>query len=67
MLYLYSKLYDPDEYRSESDKLKLPPPPPWITANYDIPKSQRKGKTFEEIMEIKKQIRLREHPELNSE
>jgi hypothetical protein len=32
------------------------PPPPWETAIYDIPKSIRKGKTWEEIREIKKQI-----------
>jgi hypothetical protein len=31
-------------------------PPPWVNARYDIPKSIRKGKTYEEILEIKKQI-----------
>ena len=49
--------------RRDPDEPKLPPPPPWATARYDIPKSQRKGKTLEEIMEIKKQIWLKDHPE----
>jgi len=30
--------------------------PPWVNAQYNIPKSIRKGKTWEEIQEIKKQI-----------
>jgi len=49
---------------NQSDKLpeepKLPPPPPWVNAKYNIPKSQRKGKTYEQILEIKKQIYLKQ-------
>jgi hypothetical protein len=41
------------------------PPPPWVNARYDIPKSIRKGKTYEEILEIKKQIWIDE--QLNGE
>ena len=36
------------------------PQPPWVKAKYNIPKSIRKGKTWEEILEIKKQIWIEE-------
>ena len=42
------------EYLCEPEPKELPPP--WETARIDIPKSMRKGKTWEEIKEIKKQI-----------
>jgi hypothetical protein len=35
-------------------------PYPWETARYDIPKHLRKGKTWEEIREMKRQIWLKE-------
>jgi hypothetical protein len=33
-------------------------PPPWVRMQCDIPKAVRKVKTYEEILEIKKQIYL---------
>jgi len=32
------------------------PPPPWETARINVPKNLRKGKTWEEIKEIKKHM-----------
>jgi len=54
----------PSEELSEEPE---PPPPPWVNARYDIPKSLRKGKTWEEILEIKKQIWLDQHPQGSTE
>ena len=39
---------------------KPPQPPPWETAIMNIPKSIRKGKTWEEIREIKKQMWIKQ-------
>ena len=40
--------------------------PPWVTARIDIPKAIRKGKTYEEILEIKKQIWTEQNKELQT-
>jgi hypothetical protein len=37
---------------------------PWVNARIDIPKSVRKGKTYEQILEIKKEIWLKQREEL---
>ena len=42
--------------RHKPDETPNGPQPPWVTAKYDLPKSIRKGKTWEEIKEIKKLI-----------
>ena len=54
---LYGKEFLSGEIPGEP---KPPPPPPWVNAKYNIPKSRRKGKTWEEIAEIKKQIWMRQ-------
>jgi hypothetical protein len=41
---------------SPLEKQEVIKQPPWVTARIDIPKSVRKGKSYEEILEIKKQI-----------
>ena len=48
-LVLMKMLAEETIMRRDPDEPKLPPPPPWVTARYDIPKSQRKGKSLEEI------------------
>ena len=54
---LMEQLYERELQREEMPGESKPPPlPPWVTAEYDIPKNQRKGKSWEEIIELKKQI-----------
>lgn len=57
---LYQSQRDPD---SEEKKEELPVSPPWGNAIISIPKHLRKGKSYEEILEMKKKIWLDLHPE----
>jgi len=55
-----SELLFQNQMKSQEDlpleKQEIIKQPPWVTARIDIPKSVRKGKSYEEILEIKKQI-----------
>lgn len=46
---------------SQVEKVETEKPPPWVNAIIDIPRSIRKGKSYEEILEIKKQIWLKKN------
>jgi hypothetical protein len=48
------------------EEQKIVKQPPWVTARIDIPKAIRKGKTYEEILEIKKQIWTEQNKELQT-
>ena len=52
--------YRGSQPEQEAEKEKRPP---WETEIIDIPKSQRRGKTWEEIREIKKRIWEQRHGE----
>ena len=46
---------------SKVEKIETEKPPPWVNAVIHIPKAIRKGKSYEEILEIKKQIWLKKN------
>ena len=54
---LYQKRWDE---KSQVKRVETEKPPPWVNAIIHIPKSVRKGKSYEEILEIKKQIWLKQ-------
>jgi hypothetical protein len=57
-LLAYEILHNPMNFEPIPE---LPKAEPWVNAKIDIPKFVRRGKTYEQILEIKKQIWLTAH------